>query len=259
MKFGVCIFSVIPLRSAPSNQSEMVNQMLFGELCKITDKEGEWIHISLIHDSYEGWINLNQLIQISEEEFIRLNAIDPFHSLELVHLIKNKSNNQLFPILLGSSLYSERTKEFQLNESEYIFEGNQSEPLKSVDRKQLLENAYLYLHAPYLWGGRSPFGIDCSGLAQMTYKLSGVNIYRDASQQATQGETINFLSEAKKGDLAFFDNEEGEITHVGILISGNSIIHASGKVRIDQIDHQGIYNWEKGSYTHNLRIIKSLI
>lgn len=259
MEFGVCTFSIIPIRLAPFHQSEMVNQMLFGELCKITNKEGEWIQINLIHDNYEGWINENQLLQISEDEFKRLNTIDPFHSLELVQLIKNKTNNQLFPLLLGSSLYSERTNEFQFNEIEYIYDGHQSEPLKSVDRKQLLENAYLYLHAPYLWGGRSPFGIDCSGLAQMTYKLSGVNIFRDASQQATQGETINFLSEAKKGDLAFFDNEEGEITHVGILISGNSIIHSTAKVRIDQIDHQGIYNWEKGNYTHNLRIIKSLI
>ncbi len=259
MEFGVCTFSIIPIRSAPLHQSEMVNQMLFGELCKISEKQGEWLHINLIHDNYEGWINQAQLYQISEEEFKRLNTIDPYHSLELVELIKNKTNNQIFSILLGSSLYSERKKEFQICETEYAFEGNQSEPLKSVDRKQLLENAYLYLHAPYLWGGRSPFGIDCSGLAQMTYKLSGVNIFRDASQQATQGETINFLSEAKKGDLAFFDNEEGEITHVGILISGNSIIHAHGKVRIDQIDHQGIYDWEKGSYTHNLRIIKSLI
>lgn len=259
MEFGVCTFSIIPIRLSPLHQSEMVNQMLFGELCKITDKEGMWLHVNLIHDNYEGWINENQLLKISEDEFKRLNTIDPFHSLELVQFIKNKTNNQLFSLLLGSSLYSQRTKEFSINETEYFFEGSQSEPLKSVERKQLLENAYLYLHAPYLWGGRSPFGIDCSGLAQMTYKLSGVNIYRDASQQSSQGETINFLSEAKKGDLAFFDNEEGEITHVGILISGNSIIHSHGKVRIDQIDHQGIYNWEKGGYTHNLRIIKSLI
>ncbi len=259
MDFGVCKFSIIPIRLAPKHESEMINQMLFGELCKIIEKEGQWLHISLIHDNYEGWINEVQLLQISENEFKRLNSIAPYHSLELVQLIKSKTNNQLFPILLGSSLYSERTKEFKLNETEYIFEGNQSEPLKTVDRKQLLENSYLYLHAPYLWGGRSPFGIDCSGLTQMTYKLSGVNIFRDSSQQVTQGETISFLSEAKKGDLAFFDNEEGEITHVGILISGNSIIHASGKVRIDQIDHQGIYDWEKGIYTHNLRIIKSLL
>jgi len=259
MEFGVCTFSIIPVRLTPLHQSEMVNQMLFGELCKIIDSEGEWLRVSLIHDSYEGWINETQLLKISEDEFKRLNTIDPYHSLELVQLIKNKTNNQLFPLLLGSSLYAERTKAFRFNETDYIFEGNHSEPLKSVERKQLLENAYQYLHAPYLWGGRSPFGIDCSGLAQMTYKLSGVNIYRDASQQVSQGDTINFLSEAKKGDLAFFDNEEGEINHVGILISGNSIIHASGRVRIDQIDHQGIYNWEKGIYTHNLRVIKSLI
>ena len=117
----------------------------------------------------------------------------------------------------------------------------------------------MYLDAPYLWGGRSPFGIDCSGLVQMTYKLSGIKLPRDAGQQASCGTTINLLSEAQAGDLAFFDNEEGIITHVGIILPNNQIIHASGRVRVDSLDHEGIYNVKKKQYSHKLRLIKRII
>jgi cell wall-associated NlpC family hydrolase len=138
---------------------------------------------------------------------------------------------------------------------EYTYDGS-VKTLTRPDRSQLLENAYMYLNAPYLWGGRSPFGVDCSGFTQMVYKMSGLPIRRDAWQQAEQGVTINLLEEALPGDLAFFDNAEGRITHVGILLPGNKIIHASGRVRIDKIDHHGIFNETQQKYTHKLRVIK---
>jgi cell wall-associated NlpC family hydrolase len=128
-----------------------------------------------------------------------------------------------------------------------------------MSTKGIIENAYMYLHSPYLWGGRTPFGIDCSGFTQMVYKLAGIRLKRDASQQAEQGTLINLIDEARQGDLAFFDNEEGRIIHVGIMLPNNKIIHASGKVRIDSIDHHGIYNLETKKYTHNLRIIKRFV
>jgi cell wall-associated NlpC family hydrolase len=116
-----------------------------------------------------------------------------------------------------------------------------------------------FLNAPYMWGGRSPFGIDCSGFTQAVYKLKRIKLLRDASQQSTLGEPLSFLTEAEPGDLAFFDNEEGLISHVGIITDQQHIIHASGKVRIDRIDHEGIYNDEEKRYTHLLRIIKRII
>ncbi len=259
MKFGICKLSVIPLRQEPNHKSELVNQMLFGELCQVTESDNEWLKITLTDDSYQGWVEKKQISLIDENEFKRLNQAEPFYSLDLVQHIHNSTSNQHIPILLGGKLYAPRNNAFKIADCVYEFDGNQTETINEIKRSQLLENAYLYLHSPYLWGGRSPFGIDCSGLAQMAYRLSGISIFRDTSQQVEQGDTITFLSEAKKGDLAFFDDDEGNIVHVGIIISGNSIIHASGKVRIDQIDHQGIYNWEKGGYTHKLRIIKSLL
>ena len=123
----------------------------------------------------------------------------------------------------------------------------------------MIETAYLFLNAPYLWGGKTIFGIDCSGFTQMVYKLNGHQLLRDASQQATQGDPLSFIEESEPGDLAFFDNEEGLITHVGIMLKDNHIIHASGKVRVDRIDHTGIYNNELRTHTHKLRVIKRII
>ena len=127
-----------------------------------------------------------------------------------------------------------------------------------VKKEKITENALIYLNAPYLWGGRTPLGIDCSGLTQMIYRLQGIDLPRDAYQQAKVGTTLSFIEESEPGDLAFFDNEEGKVIHVGIILKDNHIIHASGKVRIDRIDQQGIFNSEIGNHTHKLRLIKSI-
>ena len=140
-----------------------------------------------------------------------------------------------------------------------MFDGSISTTKKNELKVRLIENAYMFMNAPYLWGGKTPFGIDCSGLSQMVYKLNGIHLPRDAYQQAEKGITLSFVEEAEPGDLAFFDDAEGNITHVGILLENNLIIHASGKVRVDPIDHQGIFNKELNNYSHKLRLIKKII
>ena len=127
-----------------------------------------------------------------------------------------------------------------------------------VDKNKLRQNALIILNAPYVWGGRSPLGIDCSGLTQIVYRLQGIDLPRDAYQQAKVGTTLSFIEESEVGDLAFFDDKEGKVIHVGIILEDNHIIHASGKVRIDRIDQQGIFNSEIGKHTHKLRLIKSI-
>ena len=159
------------------------------------------------------------------------------------------------PITLGACLNHLDYPE--INTENFRFEG-----LKSTGQKpkhQLIQSAFLYLNAPYLWGGKTPFGVDCSGFTQMVYKLNGYVLQRDASQQALEGEPLSFIEESQPGDLAFFDNEEGRIIHVGIIMENNYIIHASGKVRIDRLDHLGIYNAETNRHTHRLRVIKKYI
>jgi cell wall-associated NlpC family hydrolase len=160
---------------------------------------------------------------------------------------------------LGSFLPNYNKNKVSFNVTDYVFDGLTFDTSKESLKNKLVENAYLYLNTPYLWGGRSPFGIDCSGFTQLLYKLNGVKLPRDASQQAKVGQTLSFVEESEAGDLAFFDNEEGNIIHVGMVLDNNRIIHASGKVRIDRLDHQGIYNVDTNKYSHRLRLIKKII
>jgi hypothetical protein len=237
----------------------MVTQLLFGECFTILEQEKNWTKIKVAFDGYECWIGSKQYQMLSEASFQRLISEPKFLSQDLVSVVTNKSSNIVFPVLLGSSFSSENSHEFSIDKIQFSYEGNTKQNEDSDIRKGLIDAAYMYLNAPYLWGGRGPFGIDCSGFTQMVYKLNGLNLLRDASQQATQGFVLNFVEEALPGDLAFFDNEEGNIIHVGIVLPNNKIIHASGAVRVDEFDHQGIFNNDKRTYTHNLRLLKSIL
>ncbi|WP_130736796.1 C40 family peptidase [Flavobacterium sp. J27] len=252
--FGICNLAIIPLRLEPSDRSEQVSQLLFGEHFKILEKHEKWTQIETAFDNYIGWIDNKQYQSIKEEQYLVLEESPIVLNGDLIEYISTPSN-QLLPIPLGSSLSFLDNE--QINISNYIFEGIKVCGIKA--KSNLIKTAYMYLNTPYLWGGKTPFGIDCSGFTQMVYKINGYKILRDASQQATQGEALSFIEESEPGDLAFFDNEEGNIIHVGIIMEDNYIIHASGKVRIDRLDHLGIYNAETNRHTHKLRVIKKII
>jgi uncharacterized protein YgiM (DUF1202 family) len=249
MQYGICSLSIIPLRIEPSDKSELVSQLLYGEHFKVLEQRKSWSKIRVAFDNYEGWIDNKQFLEVSEDNYKSLQNSTSKLSIDLVEFIQDEYN-ELYPISLISSLNSTSL----LNHS---YDGNSVEG--QYEKDDFIETAFLYLNAPYLWGGRSPFGIDCSGFTQMVYKLCGYKLLRDASQQATQGEALSFIEESEPGDLAFFDNAEGIITHVGIIMKDNYIIHAHGKVRIDRIDHTGIYDANKKMYTHKLRVIKKII
>ena len=249
MQYGICNLSIVPLRFDASDKSELVSQLLYGDAFKILEQRKNWSKIRLVFDGYEGWIDNKQYIEINEDQYIALHKESPILSIDLVEFIQD-NNNQLHPILLGSSLNG-------LPILNHSHDGNAV--TGKNPKEHLIQTAFLYLNSPYLWGGKTPFGIDCSGFTQMVYKLNGYKLLRDASQQATQGEALSFIEESEPGDLAFFDNNEGIITHVGIIMSDNYIIHAHGKVRIDRLDHSGIYNVDKKLHTHKLRVIKKVI
>ncbi|NHN24266.1 C40 family peptidase [Flavobacterium jejuense] len=252
--FGICNLAIIPLRFEPSDRSEQVSQLLFGEHFRILEKLEKWTHIESAFDRYTGWIDNKQYDTINEDQFISIEKSPIVLNGDLIEYITS-TNNQLTPIPLGSCLSFLDNE--QINTSNYIFEGIKICGIK--EKSNLINTAFMYLNTPYLWGGKTPFGIDCSGFTQMVYKLNGYKILRDASEQATQGEALSFIEESEPGDLAFFDNEEGNIIHVGIMMDDNYIIHASGKVRIDRLDHLGIYNAETNRHTHKLRVIKKII
>lgn len=249
MKYGVCHLGVIPLRKENDHKSELTSQLLYGDSFKIIDQRKDWYKIRLDWDKYEGWITQNQAIIIEEKEH-KLLQEQPFsaskHLIDFVHL----ANEQIFPIPLGSDL---RALSLLGHSIEY------TPTILSSKKEAIVQTAYQFLHVPYLWGGKTLMGIDCSGLTQMVYKIHGVPLKRDAYQQAQQGTSLSFIEESQPGDLAFFDNKEGDITHVGILLQNHFILHAHGKVRIDRIDQTGIFNAELQTHSHKLRLIKSIL
>lgn len=256
--YGICHLSLVPCRAEPSDKSEMINQLLFGDCFLVKEIRKNWIRIELLADKYEGWIDSKQYMEISQKEALEISKTTVLNG-DLVALLKNVESNQFQTLVLGSSLPHYNKQNIIFANNQFEFKGLLCEIKKNRGRAYLIETAQLYLNAPYLWGGRSPFGIDCSGFTQMIYKFYGISLPRDAWQQAELGQSLSFIEESDAGDLAFFDNQEGHIIHVGMLLGNNEIIHASGKVRIDKIDHQGIFNTESRSYSHKLRLIKKLL
>lgn len=257
MSFGACNLSIISCRAQPSDKSELVTQLLFGEHFEILEKDKKWSKVRIAFDNYECWIDNKQYIEISKNEYANLENNNFSCSLEITD--KLNFNNLSLNIVIASSLPNFDDKNGSIGGAQYKFTGKVLQSKKQFQKSNIADFALLYLNAPYLWGGRSPFGIDCSGFVQMVYKLNGIKLPRDSHQQAELGEVISFIEEVEPGDLAFFDNEEGNITHLGIILEDNRIIHASGKVRIDQLDHQGIFNVDTQTYSHKLRVIKRVI
>ncbi len=245
---GICNLSNIPVRREPESKSEMVSQLLFGEAFEVVENINGWTNIISKYDNYTGWINSKQFKMLeSTIQHETTSNIFPF--------IEASSSQGKIMILAGSSLPNIIDNICIINNIEYTF-AQQNKNLLFSDIETI---ATQYENVPYLWGGRTPFGIDCSGFTQIVYKQIGVSLKRDAHQQAEQGELVSFKEECKCGDLAFFDNDEGRITHVGIMLNSNKIIHASGKVRIDEMDNYGVMNKEENQYSHKLRIIKRMV
>ena len=252
--FGICNLAIVPLRGEASDRSEMTSQVLFGEHFKILEETPKWSRIEMGFDGYNGWIDNKQFRTISESDYNKLQAAAPVLNADLIEYVTG-NDNQLLPIPIGSAITF--LSDPALNTENFAFEGLKASGI--TGKQQLIDTAFMYLNSPYLWGGKTPFGLDCSGFVQMVYKLNGYAMLRDASQQATQGEALSFIEESEPGDLAFFDNEEGRIIHVGIIMEDNYIIHAHGKVRIDRLDHLGIYNVDTKRHSHKLRVIKKII
>jgi hypothetical protein len=256
MEYGLCNLSIVPLRSGPSHQVELISQVLFGEHFKVLEKRKEWSKIRLAFDRYEGWIDNKQYELILQETYVQLTESTSFLVGNLVDFITN-DREVLSTLTLGAHLPHFSENKLHVGNHHFQYEGAFISGKK--EKRNLIKTAFLFLNTPYLWGGKTPFGIDCSGFSQMVYKLNGYQLLRDASAQATQGEVLSFIEESEPGDLAFFDNNEGAITHVGIIMKDNYIIHAHGNVRIDRLDHSGIYNVDTKRHTHKLRVIKKII
>lgn len=257
--FGICVLSLVPLRAEASDKSEMTSQLLFGDHFQILERSGPWLGICTAYDEYRGWVDSKQILEIKKEDYSQLQP-DTVLGLQITHEAALLPGSEILHLLPGSILpFYSRDGICRISDRQYKINGSVTIVTPANFVSDIEQAAGFYMNAPYLWGGRSPFGIDCSGYCQMVFRQFGIRLKRDAWQQALQGELVGFLQEARPGDLAFFDNEEGRIIHVGIMLNDHQIIHASGRVKIDKIDNHGIYSSELKCYTHKLRIIRRYI
>jgi hypothetical protein len=247
--YGVCRMSLVPVRKDATDQSEQVTQLLFGDHYEVLEEstDGKWLFIQVNFDSYNGWIDKKQHHQVSKEYFLYSNKAEFKITTDLTSSLLYNRNRQI--ILMGSLIPISSSELFKMEE-QFAFNGE----AKNVGQKREFEFirsiAFKYLNAPYVWGGKGPFGIDCSGFVQMVFKICGYKLPRDSGQQATQGKSVKSIATTRPGDLAFFKNESGNINHVGMVIEERRIIHSSGKVRIDKLTEDGILNADTKTITH---------
>lgn len=259
LSYAFCNVSIMPLRAEPRHGAEQVNEMLFGERAEVLEiNENDWARVRCEWDGYEGWCRAGQLTHITGKEY---RKGPKFMAARNTDKLVFEEGEQWLP--LGADLFGVKGGKTNVVNKPAKFKGKRVAIKKlSAECDTIKEAALRYLNAPYVWGGRTVAGIDCSGLTQMAFKLCGKAIPRDASQQAAEGETVDFLQNAECGDLAFFDNAEGKIVHVGILLNNHTIIHAtetSGRVVIDRIDQGGIISTSLKKRTHTLRLLKRVI
>jgi gamma-D-glutamyl-L-lysine dipeptidyl-peptidase len=256
--FGVCRLSVVSARADAADRAEITTQLLFGDHYEVVgiSSDKKWLRVKIAFDEYEAWIDAKQHHSISQDYFDYMNRAELKITTDISSSILY--NKMPLPILMGSIIPISSAELFKMEE-QFAFNGE----AKNIGQKREFEFlrtiANRYLHAPYLWGGKNPFGIDCSGFTQMVFKICGYKLFRDARLQATQGKSIRLLSEVKPGDLAFFKNNEDAIVHVGIVYANAQIIHASGRVRIDVLTEEGIVNNETGIQTHSLSHFRRII
>lgn len=250
LDFGYCKLTVVPVRAAASDESEIVTQLLFGDVVEVLEKGQPWIKIRFAVENYAGWMDFKQLSYLTENEYRALISQKTSYLKEPMATILGPSGSQT--LLLGSSLHNVVNDTMVIGNDFYRFSETPNQ-----SNRNLVETALLYLNAPYLWGGKSLFGIDCSAFVQNCFKTQGITLPRDAAQQVHEGEEIAF-DDRQIGDIPFFINAKGIIHHVGILVSKSEIIHAAGQVRIDPFDEKGIFRTDLDRYTHHYHGIKRI-
>ena len=261
VKRGISLHSLIPVRAEASEASEQLTQMLFAETCDILSEQPRWTKIRLHTDGQTGWVDFKMLTPLSDHEFETLSQSSSKARVRVPFaLAVSPTNGQTFPLTAGTLLPNYHEGEFSiLGATLRIDPSSVLEQPLCLDAHNLMEVIRYFLNVPYLWGGKNAFGMDCSGFTQIILSLFGKSLPRNASEQVLQGTPVAELTNAQAGDLVFFDHEDGKISHVGMLIDSQRVIHCSGRVKVESIDEQGIFSVEAGNtYTHHLVQIRRI-
>jgi cell wall-associated NlpC family hydrolase len=258
MKKGICIVSIIPMRREPSEKSEMVSQLLFGEVYSVAEETTGWCKIKTTFDNYSGWIDAKMVTPVSDN-YYKSMAENSYPVVQSIVMRLSAPDESVLTITAGSTL-GKTSKNGRVEIDSILYQC--LDPINETsfsDPRKIIQTSEIFIHSPYLWGGRSPFGLDCSGFTQIVYKMIGIRLPRDARQQASLGQNIQTMTKLEAGDLVFFANEENQIIHVGLALPENKIIHCSGKVRIDKLDDKGIFNAQLNQYSHRLHSIRRIV
>ena len=266
VEYAIAHCTVTPVRQEPSEGSEQLTQLLFGEVCEVLDRLPRWTKIRSTLDGQEGWVDFKMLAHVGDEAIRREAKGEGVVSVPMTIATDMETGEELM-LTLGTRLpnYAHGTfevlgKQYLINPTEVRGERLEVKGDEAMRREDVCAIAQTLLNAPYLWGGKNAMGIDCSGFTQVVYAATGVNLLRNAREQITQGELVPNLAQAQPGDLAFFDHADRDpnatnISHVGMLLDNKTIIHCSGCVHVDDIDEMGIHLAD-GELTHHLVQIK---
>ena len=256
---ALSLHSVVPVRTEPSECAEQSTQMLFGELCTILEQKSRWNRIKLMSDGQEGWVDAKMTTPMSDDEYKTYSEALTSSAKVIFPMTYavSENNGQTIPLTAGTQLAQYKEGRFEVLGVGFRIDPSMVcvQPLE-MNQEHLLQVVRFFLNVPYLWGGKNAMGMDCSGFTQTIMGLFGKNLLRNASEQVQQGEMVDSLKEAKAGDLVFFDHEDGKISHVGIVIDPERVIHCSGRVKVEKLDETGIFSAEQGEYSHHLVVIR---
>lgn len=256
---ALSLHSVVPVRTEPSECAEQSTQMLFGELCTILEQKSRWNRIKLMSDGQEGWVDAKMTTPMSDDEYKTYSEALTSSAKVIFPMTYavSENNGQTIPLTAGTQLAQYKEGRFEVLGVGFRIDPSmvRVQPLE-MNQENLLQVVRFFLNVPYLWGGKNAMGMDCSGFTQTIMGLFGKNLLRNASEQVQQGEMVDSLKETKAGDLVFFDHEDGKISHVGIVIDPERVIHCSGRVKVEKLDETGIFSAEQGEYSHHLVVIR---
>lgn len=261
MEYSICYYTFIPLRAEPSERSEMVSQILFGEIVEILEERTDkgFCYVRNTFDDYTGWCNIKLLYSLNPEEYQEYISGRILITTDILSIIKGSDKNRNLYLSAGSTLSLSNHNSLRVFNKIYQIDDQLISERKDSQLSQIMDSALKFLNVPYLWGGRSSFGTDCSGFVQNIYKQAGISLPRDAREQFSIGNVIDYIEDALEGDLLFFENENKEIIHTGVYSGNNRIIHASGCVKQEKVDNTGIISELNGTYSHKLAGIKRVL